>query len=282
MDSQQECRWIRSDGREISFPDRATLLARILAGEIGDDDLVRVSKDGRWARAGDLRASVESVLEQNSHPHDDSREPPSQLPSGASAWRSDHTARRTRGPDTGPEPLSSEPAWTPDHASWRRFLARLADLGLAGLLTGAAFGLLLPGVVGDPSNDFWVGAVSLLVTFPFLDAFVLSRWRTSPGKWLLSVRTVRPEGEPIPFEWALSRAYGVVVKGMWLGIPILHIIPLIRAYSRASKDQPQPWEETSRTFTEVAPFGGKVVLYVGLILLILTAIVIDAAASTGM
>ena len=247
MNKTDEYRWIRPDGREVLISDRRKILSMTLSGEIGDDDLVRMSDDRPWVRASELRRTMESTLDV---------EPPltgfeSTAPGKENPWGAQHSE----------EQGESNSTWSPNDAPWRRYFARLFDLTVASLAVGIVAAIVFPAGFADDSADGLLFLAVALVGFPVLDALFLSKWQTSPGKWLLSVRTIRSDGSTLSFEAAFGRAYRVIMQGMWFGLPLLAIIPLIIARGRVSRREPQPWEVTSGTRTEVQPLGPKFFLF---------------------
>lgn len=268
MDRREGCKWIRPDGKEVSFPDRPTLLSKILGGHVGETDLVRLTDDGPWVKAGEVSDSLQVALDEEVRSH-----------KSRASWDSEQPKALAVGEDRAADTTdwqADDPVWKPDHAPWRRYFARLADLMLAGLVVGLILGFLLPDLFLDESAEAMVWLIVVLFGFPVIDAFTLSRWQGSFGKWLLSVRTVRPNAEPIPYGEALRRAYGVIIKGMWFGFPLLTIIPLLIAHSRAKRGEPQPWEKAARTYTLTTAFGAKVWWLVLLFLIIFALSVLDA------
>lgn len=264
MNGVEDYRWIRSDGQEIHFSDRREILAMILSGEIGQDDLVRITADGGWVRAAELRATLESALDAEASSRGsgyEEREP-------APGWSREGS----------PGDQHPDPAWSAAEAPWRRYFARMFDFAVAGVALGIPLGILFPALFIDDSLDGVLTVLGVLVGFPVLDALFLSKWQTSPGKWLLSVRTVRPDGRRLTFGDALGRSYGVLIKGMWFGIPLLAIIPLLMAHSRASRGEPQPWERATGTRTEVRPFGVKLLLFLVLVGLFIVLLALDSVA----
>jgi len=246
--------WLRWNGEEVPFRDRASLLAEVLRGNISEDHEIRLSSDGPWVRAGDV---LDAIMGAAMDAHAGMDHAHAAFDSGGET-----AARFGQGPSL-PE------GWRPHASPWRRYLARLFDFGFAGFALGLFLVLSDPELATDPGAEGLIWMASLFFAFPVLDGWILSRWNTSPGKWLLSVRTVRPRGERIPYGVALRRAYGVLIRGMWLGIPFLALIPLIRSYVRASRGEFQPWEYSARTYTIAGPLGPKVLVYLGAVALLL-------------
>jgi uncharacterized RDD family membrane protein YckC len=70
----------------------------------------------------------------------------------------------------------------------------------------------------------------MLFLWNFVEAFLLSTWGTTLGKWLLgtSVRDIR--GNKLTYNAALSRSFQVWIKGLGLGIPIISFLTIINSY----------------------------------------------------
>lgn len=259
MSKMSGFRWIRSDGREIVFPDLRSLLAEIMSGAIGDRDLVKASEEGPWQMAADLRHTLEGVVDVRGTLFSTPVDVLADAPAPVSADPEDMAEAESSG-------------WNRNEAPWRRYFARMLDMGLASLALGLFLGLMFPELLSGESADLQIWALTVLVGFPFLDAIFLSRWNTSPGKWLLSTRTVTESGTRLSFAAAARRAYELVGKGLWCGIPLLGLVPLFKAQSRVARNEPQPWEITSSTHTETKSFGARLLLFLllmaGIIMLI--------------
>ncbi|MBI3609845.1 MAG: RDD family protein [Nitrospirae bacterium] len=153
-----------------------------------------------------------------------------------------------------PEPpidLSPEPAQT-THASdipqvrpWIRFWARQIDITLASLNMGFLFGgLVFLGIIPAPLvqpilnfatnlsprfSDILSIMLTVLVWIP-IEASLLSRWGTTPGKWLLNITLRDPEGRKLIFPAAFKRGVWVWWRGMGAGFPIVSFFTLCAAF----------------------------------------------------
>lgn len=110
-----------------------------------------------------------------------------------------------------------------------RFVARLVDLILVGVVSGIINAVLLVTVLGlngsgfGMSGSFAYGAISAVITtviylgyFSYMES---SQGKTL-GKMIMKLRVVGPSGGKPTMEEAAKR-------NIWLGLPILGIIPIL-------------------------------------------------------
>ena len=113
--------------------------------------------------------------------------------------------------------------------AWLRWLARTTDEMLWFTL------LWLIGVSAG-----WIEIWDFLFRHPVLlfgpavawlpvEALLLSRYTTTPGKWLLGIRVTDDLGHPLTYLAALKRSALVLVIGNGLGMPTLMLLPLLQA-----------------------------------------------------
>ena len=163
-----------------------------------------------------------------------------------------------------PKTPEQDDAWQQSaYAAWcyrafpmRRGLARLIDYIGFGVLCFLLIWLLFPAFEQWPAISmtwenrgitiaFAVLAISLTsLIWAALEAFLIARFATTPGKWLLHIRILDNDHNPLTMQAALPRALSVWVKGMACGF--VPLIPLVWAYwhrmvSKESKDL--PWDE---------------------------------------
>ncbi len=108
-------------------------------------------------------------------------------------------------------------------AYWmRRFWARWLDLHLfSGVLW---LGLYVTGVdVGGVLRNVWMMLLLYLPWVP-LEAYLIARYRTTPGKWLAGMRIVKPDGTNLDFAVSLRRALRVYFLGVGMGWGVISMI----------------------------------------------------------
>jgi len=113
--------------------------------------------------------------------------------------------------------------------SWVRYFARRIDYFFGSFLIG----ILLP--VG------FVGTLLLLFSWIFIEAYLLSIWGTTPGKWLLKT-TVRDSAGKPTFSKALNRSFSVWWKRLAIGFPIITTFTLFFAYNRLVREGITTWD----------------------------------------
>lgn len=132
---------------------------------------------------------------------------------------------------------------------WVRFTARLFDYALFFFLVSLVAGR----AASVPPFEHWV-PLEYLAWVP-LEALLLWTLGTTPGKWLLKVRLKRGFSKRIDFESALRRSFGVWVKGMGLGIPIINVLCMLASYHRLRVLRTTSWDlqEQVAVFHEAVP-----------------------------
>lgn len=138
---------------------------------------------------------------------------------------------------------------------WVRFWARLFDHTLFGAIAGFFLGIFI--YIVAPLFMFsrmYVIAANIILTglWIFIEAYLLSVWGTTIGKWLLGVSVRDLEGNKLSYNAALKRGLQVWVKGLVLGLPVISLFGLIHSYGQLRGE----WKKTSWDF-----YGGHVVLH---------------------
>jgi hypothetical protein len=290
-------RWIDASGREHRFPDERALLKALFVGEIQDEDLVFVPGSGAWVRASEVKERVGESLgsdpdEKVHRPNQADPHEPFQFRAGpygagfaegassGSIWEEALQADNGLGKygerdDPGGLIAELEQAgWKRDNAPWRRYFARLGDVMIAALALGVLGEIVAPDLAGETSESGML-FLAILIAVPLLDGLFLSKWHTSPGKWMLSVRTV-PVSGAISFGDAYARSWSMLMRGMWFGVPFLSLIPLIGSYSKASAGERLAWEKASGTVTLKGQFGLPFLMFLGLVALAIFGVLIEA------
>lgn len=112
--------------------------------------------------------------------------------------------------------------------AWLRWLARIVDKVLW-------FSLLWVIAVSAGWLQLWdylllsplllIGAAVLWIP---VESFLLSRFTTTPGKWLLGIRVTDDLGQPLTYPAAVKRTVLVVCTGAGLGLPALSLLPVLQ------------------------------------------------------
>jgi uncharacterized RDD family membrane protein YckC len=110
-----------------------------------------------------------------------------------------------------------------------RLLARFFDYSL--------FLFVLWGLRLLMGGSFPLGLFEYLIPFEFfawipIEAFLLSTWGTTPGKFLLRTKISQGRKSKLDFKTALKRSFNVWFRGLGMGIPVINILCMLVASSR--------------------------------------------------
>jgi len=125
---------------------------------------------------------------------------------------------------------------------WIRYFARYFDLMLFSMLGYVAVGYMKPEWLATPGVEYLL-LVPLSLAWGFVEAWLLSEFGTTPGKWLLNTKLSLASGDAIDFERALSRSLKVWWRGLGSGFPLISMITMLVAYSRLKKHGATSWDE---------------------------------------
>lgn len=140
---------------------------------------------------------------------------------------------------------------------WKRYFARWLDYTFWGAIVNFIWIVLLrvrPILMGFWETVFGIAAMALFVP---VEALLLHKFGTTPGKYIMGIRLEYIQGGNLPYSEALYRSLHVFTGGVCLGIPLINIIFYIFRYCQltgrswrifARHDQvegPQdmPWDE---------------------------------------
>ena len=130
-----------------------------------------------------------------------------------------------------PPPIPEELKEPPPFLYWRRFGARWFDVVVYGLIMMIIYRIgglsILPDLKKEPSIE-----MVFLKAFPFIfmEAALISSLGFTPGKWLMSLKVTKADGELLTTGSSLMRSLRVWVLGMGMShvllMPIAHIVAL--------------------------------------------------------
>lgn len=112
---------------------------------------------------------------------------------------------------------------------WIRYLARLIDIYLFTMFVTIILVIFFNLHTKSYDNDKTIALLSLWV-LPFAEAFFITNWGTTPGKWLLKTTVVKANGGFLSYKTALLRAYWAIGEGLGMGIPFVSLITLFISY----------------------------------------------------
>lgn len=144
-------------------------------------------------------------------------------------------------------PAPSKSAGTADRPKpcpWRRYFARYLDLGLY-TTTCTLIALLFFRRLDLITGLGWQILFTILGlgTMLLVEPLLLSRWGTTPGKWLLGLRVEAWGGGLLTYDAAFGRTMEVIWQGMGAEIPIYSLFRLYHSCNECTNSgAPLPWE----------------------------------------
>jgi hypothetical protein len=140
---------------------------------------------------------------------------------------------------------------------WLRFWARTLDHWWFSPLLFLSLGRWVPAVPPVFSDvplmrDLWLNAIALLPLLLYVpvEAWLLSRFGSTPGRALMRIQVRRLDGGLPHFSQALRRSFQVYLRGMALGIPLAGQIAMLWSRQVLLQRGVTPWDEANETKVE--------------------------------
>lgn len=113
---------------------------------------------------------------------------------------------------------------------WRRYFARTLDYFLFQTFLRFLFIVVLR--IRGFYSPIWdhIYIILSMAAFVPAEAWMLSKWGTTPGKWMFGIRLESVQGGHLSFREALDRAWNVYTNGACIGIPVLATLSYIQWY----------------------------------------------------
>lgn len=132
-----------------------------------------------------------------------------------------------------------------EHFPWQRFFARLLD----GQIYRTLWMLLLPALGFNMLKNSRGGMLFLelltLGTMFLLEPLLLSRFGTTPGKWLFGLRVTSPDGRRLTYAEGRERTAYLFWYGIRLNLPFFRLYRLYVSYTDEQQEKELPWEDRS-------------------------------------
>lgn len=132
-----------------------------------------------------------------------------------------------------------------EHFPWQRFFARLLDAQIYRSL----WVLILPALGFNMLKSSRGGVLFLelltLGTMFLLEPLLLSRFGTTPGKWLFGLRVTSPDGRRLTYAEGRERTAYLFWYGIRLNLPVFRLHRLYVSYTDEQQEKELPWEDRS-------------------------------------
>jgi len=104
---------------------------------------------------------------------------------------------------------------------------------------GFVVGIVAPELI--EANDYLFGVAVVAAWVP-VEAFLVTRWAATPGKWFLALSVVGADGARLPFDVALRRGVLVVWRGLGALLPIVPLFTMAHQARQLSKTGRTSWD----------------------------------------
>lgn len=132
-----------------------------------------------------------------------------------------------------------------EHFPWQRFFARLLDAQIYRSL----WVLILPALGFNMLKSSRGGVLFLelltLGTMFLLEPLLLSRFGTTPGKWLFGLRVTSLDGRRLTYAEGRERTAYLFWYGIRLNLPFFRLYRLYVSYTDEQQEKELPWEDRS-------------------------------------
>lgn len=163
-------------------------------------------------------------------------------------------------PQDGPPPVPSTPA-IPSAFPFRRFWARWLDL----YLFAALWWMIMWAVGRDIEATLRNQWIMLFLYVPWFvaETFLLHRFGTTPGKWLLGLKVVNEDGSLLSLAAATRRSSRVLFLGIGFGWDLISLICQIIAFVVTKKLGRPLWDQAGGHIVTATPLRpARILVYV--------------------
>jgi uncharacterized RDD family membrane protein YckC len=149
----------------------------------------------------------------------------------------------------------------PKGRPWIRYFAKMIDFTLYSICIVIYIVFFFPDAILE-IPEIALTFLSLFICI-FLDTLILYIFETTPGKAILKIKIKNINGGKINFTQALRRSFGVWVRGLGFGIPIISFICILVSYFDLRRNGITKWDQKSGLVTVHGTVGVFRVLLIG-------------------
>lgn len=172
-----------------------------------------------------------------------------------------------------PAGLDQDPSNKKGRYLLRRFWARWLDL----MVYFAAWWLLMYVAGGNIKAlilSQWV-QLSLLLPWFVIESWLLHRFGTTPGKWLLGIRVVNEDGTALSLKAAIKRSVFVWIAGLGFGWQLLPLLCQLMSWFTTRSTGKPVWDHIGQHKVTVVPMSAFKII--AMIVLFISAMQLQSA-----
>lgn len=132
-----------------------------------------------------------------------------------------------------------------EHFPWQRFFARLLDAQIYRSLWVLILPALGFNMLKSSRGSVLFLELLTLGTMFLLEPLLLSRFGTTPGKWLFGLRVTSPDGRRLTYAEGRERTAYLFWYGIRLNLPFFRLYRLYVSYTDEQQEKELPWEDRS-------------------------------------
>jgi len=170
----------------------------------------------------------------------------------------------------------------PQTRPWVRYWARSIDIALICIIVGIPIGAVLPDELNNRLVDQLIQFLAMTLWIP-IEAALIATFGCTPGKALLRVRVSNKNGSNLSFGQALSRSFGVWLKGLGTGlIPFVTLATWLVAHNRLSKKGVTTWDGDGRFMVAHRKVGiGRTLIAIAIFVVLIAAAFVAVALDSS-
>lgn len=171
------------------------------------------------------------------------------------------------------EPINKEHVDMLNPRPWPRYFARSIDMFIGALAVVYVWNYINAGsydaVFGNVSE--YISGSVLYGIWLFVEALIISLTATTPGKWLFNIYVLDKYGNRLNYKTSLRRSFLVFYRGLGLGIPLITIFTLMKAYGNLTTNVFTSWDIDCGTVAISKKVGASKVIVSAAIIIALFA-----------
>ncbi len=137
--------------------------------------------------------------------------------------------------------------------AWRRYLARMLDNWIIFAIFMAIF---YPTATKDAlRHGYLISSITSTMGWVLIEPVFLSLFGATLGKWLFRIKLRDQSNNKLSYHSAFKRSALVCIQGLALGIPILHLLTSIKAYSDLTIHGVTAWDKTDMNIVTYESIG---------------------------
>ena len=244
--------WIIRNGEKIGPIHDFDVRRKINTAELTPDTPAWHQGLGAWRPLGE----IDLFRREFELPTTPEQDPPAASPEAAPTSESDtathHPAEETHTqPEDSPAPKHTPPPLPAKTAYGRRFWARWFDLSLYSSFWWLGMWTAGQDIKAALTNP-WIMFVQYVPWFA-IEALLIQRFGTTPGKWLLGLKVVNLDDSPLDLNAAIRRSVRVLFTGIGFGWGLLAVFCQAMSLVVAKRLGTPLWDHSGGHRVTVAP-----------------------------